>query len=79
MANAKLKPCPFCGGEDRRYSAGNGMVNILPAVDVVQVIRCKDCRYYNRRWGCRKLEINVSADDYCFLAEAAVSEVANEK
>lgn len=42
--------------------------------DVVPVIRCKKCRYYNHRWGCRKLEINVSADDYCFMAESAVSE-----
>ena len=42
--------------------------------DVIPVIRCKKCRYYNHRWGCRKLEINVSADDYCFMAEIAVSE-----
>lgn len=43
--------------------------------DVVEVIRCKNCRWYNRRWGCRKLEINVSADNYCFMAEPAVVEV----
>ena len=42
--------------------------------DVIQVIRCKNCRYYNRRWGCHKLEINVSADNYCFLAEPAVAD-----
>lgn len=38
------------------------------------LIHCKDCRYYNRRWGCRKLEINVSADNYCFMAELAVAD-----
>ena len=43
--------------------------------DFEQLIRCKNCRYYNRRWGCRKLEINVSADNYCFMAEPAVVEV----
>lgn len=42
--------------------------------DVAEVIRCRDCRYYNRRWGCRKLEINVSADNYCFMAEKAISD-----
>lgn len=42
--------------------------------DVIQVIRCKNCRYYNRRWGCHKLEINVSPDNYCFMAEPSVAD-----
>ena len=42
--------------------------------ELVEVIRCGGCRYYNRRWGCRKLEINVSADNYCFMAEKAISD-----
>ena len=42
--------------------------------ELVEVIRCGGCRYYNRRWGCRKLEINVSANDYCFMAEPAVAD-----
>ena len=51
--------------------------------DIVPVIRCKACRYYNHRWGCRKLEINVSLDNYCFMAEPAISDneviLADEK
>ena len=49
-------------------------IDKIPVADVVEVIRCKNCRYYNRRWGCRKLEINVSADNYCFMAEPAVAD-----
>ena len=49
-------------------------ITVIPAADVVEVVRCGKCRYYNRRWGCRKLEINVSADNYCFLAEPAVAD-----
>lgn len=50
------------------------IVDTLPGADVVEIIRCGGCRYYNRRWGCRKLEINVSANDYCFMAEPAVAD-----
>ena len=52
----------------------NQMIDFAPAADVVEVVRCGKCRYYNRRWGCLKLEINVSADSYCFMAEPAVAD-----
>ena len=42
--------------------------------DFEQLIHCKKCRYYNHRWGCRLLEIYVSANDYCFKAEPAVAD-----
>lgn len=73
----------FCEGlisDDRQFDPVDDaillcqMIDFAPAADVVEVIRCGKCRYYNRRWGCRKLEINVSADNYCFMAEKAISD-----
>ena len=73
----------FCKGlisDDRQFDPFDDaillcqMIDFVPAADVVEIIRCKNCRYYNRRWGCRKLEINVSPDNYCFMAEPSVAD-----
>lgn len=60
MTDKKLKVCPFCGGEARLYSTGNGVVNY---------IRCLDCHSstaaFNRVhkavavWNTRTTEIPV--------------------
>lgn len=58
-------------------------VKELPAADVVSVIRCKDCKYYNRNLGGEKKtciyfaytthaleeECRVGEDDFCSHAE----------
>ena len=78
MAELK-KTCDDCYFEPHCYSRitfgdMDYCKNFKHKDDVVEVIRCGKCRYYNRRWGCRRLEINVSANDYCFMAEPAVAD-----
>ena len=59
--------------------AGNRLARI-PAADVVEVVRCKDCRHYTRKhgklpWNTDKRYCNRSAtvatapDDFCSFGE----------
>lgn len=47
------------------------MVKNAPAIDAVQVIRCKDCKYYDtpknfkKPYCVRGAYVKVNADDYC--------------
>ena len=38
-----------------------------------QIIRCKDCGYYNGGGFCRKHEIKTNGLNYCYSAKLAVS------
>jgi len=48
-------------------------IEAMPSADVVEVVRCKDCRYFNKTFpllhlcnlSCMKMEI----DDYCSRGE----------
>lgn len=42
--------------------------------DVVEVIRCKNCRSFIGRGSCFKLGIYVNPENYCFMAEPAVTD-----
>lgn len=64
LSNPKI----FHNGRDKY---GNGIYHIppdLPSIDAVQVIRCKECKYYKEntlvcgRYG-------LEDDDYCSWAE----------
>ena len=56
-----------------------GSILQAPAVDAVEVVRCKDCKWYQlRKWDdgapeydCRKTHalLDVKADDFCSYGE----------
>lgn len=52
-----------------KYQGANGYVEAIksvPAVDVVEVVRCKDCAYYNQVAGfCEHLDTEMLIHDYC--------------
>lgn len=39
-------------------------INNAPTIDAVEVVRCKDCKYYEGEWCCMN-EIVMVDDDYC--------------
>lgn len=48
----------------------NMMVEKMPTVDAVPVIRCKDCKWWNGYYSCiRTASDDFDEDDYCSLAE----------
>lgn len=54
----------------RRYA--KSVLNHVPSVDAVEVVRCRDCEYYipsNRRIRCGFLSGYVEDDDYCSYGE----------
>ena len=51
-------------------------VAIAPAVDAVEVVRCKDCKYSycnkyctNEQWKDNGATVTIEADDFCSYAE----------
>lgn len=54
----------------------------LPAADVVEVVRCKDCKYSspNKVYGCRihsfadDLDERMYSDDFCSFAERRIKD-----
>lgn len=56
----------------------------LPSIDAVQVIRCKDCEYWDTSWKptrakegeywCSAHDIYMGAEDYCSQAERKSNE-----
>ncbi len=61
------------------YGEFADMVEAAPAVDAVEVVRCKDCRWYQiRKWDdgkpeydCRKTQglLDVRPEDFCSYGE----------
>ena len=48
----------------------NMMVEKMPTVDAVPVIRCKDCKWWNGYYSCiRTASDDFDENDYCSLAE----------
>ena len=36
-----------------------------PTIDAVQVVRCKDCKWYEGKWGCSHLDmVRTDMDDW---------------
>ena len=51
-------------------------IAIAPAVDAVEVVRCKDCKYSycnkyctNEQWKDNGATVTIEADDFCSYAE----------
>lgn len=45
------------------------MIDTMPKVDVVPVLRCKDCKQYNGHRYCYYSELAVLDDDFCNYGE----------
>ena len=45
------------------------VVEQMPPADVVPVVRCKDCEYFNIRHWCNLNETDFNPDDYCSYGE----------
>ena len=67
----------FCWNEDLYVRCGIATQNIkdIPSADVVEVVRCKDCKKYNMD-DCmmihgKKMNRNIFANDYCSYGEKA--------
>lgn len=43
------------------------MIHSAPTADVVEVVRCKNCRYFHKEKGgwCEKHDFEFDVDDYC--------------
>ncbi len=65
----------FCWGEDLYVRCGIATQNIkdIPSADVVEVVRCKDCKHYKDNHRCYSKYSNMndyrSPDDYCSYGE----------
>ncbi len=50
------------------------MLEYAPLVDAVEVVRCKDCKFYQpfdpyRKYDCNRGLLGVMGDDYCSYGE----------
>lgn len=61
-----------CGWNDALAS----VMDYAPIVDAVEVVRCKDCKWYERKYSwnshiyeCSYLEAPMDNNDYCSLGE----------
>ena len=47
-------------------------INETPTADVVPVVRCKECRFFDHSTDftfCKRVEVGMDEDDYCSFAE----------
>ena len=65
-------------GERNQYDADRLAVETVPSADAVEVVRCKDCKYYyyadnripsERGWVCANDGCYASQNDYCSWGE----------
>ena len=68
--------CAACsGGQKYKLCSADCILFDVPAADVVEVVRCKDCRYTKRAsviegyYTCGLLKQTVANDDYCSFGE----------
>lgn len=56
---------------DSTKAAFRNIVNKVPAVDAVEVVRCKDCKNYGDEYFCplRSLADYTDPNDYCSMGE----------
>ena len=45
-----------------------GIIKEQPSVDVEEIVRCKDCKYY-RECGCQRAFVYPEPDDFCSRGE----------
>lgn len=48
------------------------VIDEMPTIDAVQVVRCKDCKYYDGEYSypmCWRWEETIEPEDYCSFGE----------
>ena len=62
--------------DEKLYSENDirEMIDMMPTIDAVPVIRCKDCKHFNpmrKVWRCTQSMVGMisEAEDYCSRAE----------
>ena len=73
-AISKIRDQGVLGGDYDAYEREEDVVNTLksiPAADVVEVVRCKDCAVPHNHWtGCPRMNGTIMRpDDYCSYGE----------
>ena len=49
-----------------RYSSVQNVIFDAPTADVVEVVRCKECRSYNKRYGeCTRYGAHLGENGFC--------------
>lgn len=55
---------PLPSNESLMWQAAMSITEELPAVDAMPVVRCRDCKYYDRRWfTCENDVLLIKIDD----------------
>lgn len=74
----KLHEAGGCGAEkgswadgwDKAIDEAIRLLDEMPTADVVEVVRCEDCKYYYTHYHhCRKFSAIRACDNYCSFAE----------
>jgi hypothetical protein len=73
---------PVARGSLMGLKYAHSVVSVLPAADVVEVVRCKDCKHYKEYldistkeptgWGkceCIAMDIDIMRNDFCSYGE----------
>ena len=48
------------------------LANLISEYEVIDIVRCKECRYYHQLYGCQKnddIDLVTSDDDFCSYGE----------
>ena len=65
-----------------RYKLFENILDQLPTADVVEVVRCKECRYWDNRFDvmvCNLTDGMKGASDYCSYGERREDERLNKQ
>lgn len=55
----------FMTSADDAMQTSVDMIRRLPAADVVEVVRCRDCKFRSNEWtGCPKLNGTITGDEF---------------
>ena len=61
-------------GREWDKSLAEAIIKDAPTIDAVEVVRCKDCKFYqpfdpHRKYDCNRGLLGVMGDDYCSYGE----------
>lgn len=65
---AKKEFCLYFGGVSHAAIAVR-LLDEIPAADVVEVVRCKDCKHRDAIFVCAQFDADVGAMHFCSLGE----------